>query len=112
MAKMAAMLLAVVSLSCLFSRREDRLPALSITLLYTALLILTEFLTIFFLLLLLNAGPGRSMEEFLQLITPNLLVTRCAYTVLFLLMLLPFYLLWKSCFGKILSGVCPNFCRF
>ena len=100
MAKMAAMLLAVVSLSCLFSRREDRLPALSITLLYTALLILTEFLTIFFLLLLLNAGPGRSMEEFLQLITPNLLVTRCAYTVLFLLMLLPFYLLWKKLLRK------------
>ena len=100
MAKMAVMLLAAVSLSCLFSRREARLPALSITLLYTALLILAEFLTIFFLLLLLNAGPGRSMEEHLLLIVPNLLTTRCAYTALLLLILLPFYLLWKKLLWK------------
>lgn len=98
--KMAVMFLVMVLLVCLFSQRENRLAALGITLFYVVLLILAEFLTVFFLMLLLNAGPGQSMEEFLQLITPNLLVTRCAYTALCLLMLLPLYWGWRKLLRK------------
>ena len=93
--KMAVMFLVMLLFVCLFSQRGSRLAALGITLLYTALLVLAEFLTIFLLLLLLDAEPGRSMGEYLNVIAPNLLATRCAYTALCLLMLLPLYWVWR-----------------
>lgn len=98
--KMAVMFLVMLLFICLFSQRESRLAALGISVFYVVLLILAEFLTVFLLLLAVDAEPGRSMGEYLNVIAPNLLATRCAYTALCLLMLLPLFWVWRKLLRK------------
>ena len=76
------------------------LASLSLVLIYMALMVLAELLTMFLALLILKVGPGSTMEDFLIFFAPYILPMRILYTACFLLLLIPLFFAWKRLVNK------------
>ena len=92
--KSAVMCTISVAFSFLGGRRR-RLFTLSITIIWLILMLLTELLVTFLSLLVFDNPPSGSVEELQHFFYPYIFPMRCAYTTCSLLLLLPFFFVWK-----------------
>lgn len=97
--KVAVMFLASIVLAFVVGR-STLLASLSLVLIYMALMMLAELLSMFLALLILQVGPGNTIEDCLILLSPHLLPMRILYTACFILLLLPLFIVWKHLINK------------